>query len=153
MTIKQAQMRDLETVGNITRTTINEIYPHYYPAGAVAYFLEHHSDGNISSDISAGRVYLLADDAANAAGTVTIKDNEICRLFVLPRFQGKGYGKSLIAFAENEITKRCDEIILDASLGAKSLYLKLGYRETGYNLIEAPGGDYLCYSVMKKQVR
>ena len=152
MDIRQAQTSDFETVRMITRTTISEVYPHYYPSGAVAFFLEHHSDENISADISADRVYLLSDDEQNAAGTVTIRDNEICRLFVLPQYQGRGYGKALIDFAEDSIAKTFGEIILDASLSAKPIYLKRGYTETGYHTIKTANGDHLCYDVMKKSV-
>ena len=30
---------------------------------------------------------------------LTIKENEICRLFVLPEYQGKGYGRLLLDHA------------------------------------------------------
>ena len=152
MRIRLAQASDFETVRTITHTTINAVYPHYYPAGAVAFFLAHHSAENISSDISAGRVFILTDDDNNAAGTVTIKDNEICRLFVLPQYQGKGYGKELIDFAEKEIAQNYDEIVLDASLSAKAIYLKRGYRQTDYHTIRTVNGDHLCYDVMTKAI-
>ena len=151
MNIIPAKTSDSETVRAITHTTINAIYPRYYPSGAVAFFLGHHSVENISADISAGRVYLLLDDGQNAAGTVTIRDNEICRLFVLPQHQGKGYGKELINFAEKEIAKNYDEIVLDASFSAKAIYLKRGYREVDYRIIKTENGDHLCYDVMTKR--
>ncbi|MBQ3841679.1 MAG: GNAT family N-acetyltransferase [Ruminiclostridium sp.] len=150
MSIRQAEKSELRIVKNITRTTINEIYPHYYPVGAVAFFLEHHSDENISKDIADGCVFLCTDAEQNIVGTVTIRKNEICRLFVLPQYQGFGYGKELICFAEDTIAEGYDEITLDASLSAKSIYLKRGYRETEYNTIETGNGDFLCFDILKK---
>ena len=90
--ILKAEDKHLDIVSEITQQTISEIYPHYYPMGAVEFFKAHHKDSNILADIKKGIVYLLKynDDFV---GTVTIKDNEICRLFVLPKFQHKGYGK------------------------------------------------------------
>lgn len=44
MSIRQAILADLSTVKHIAETTISEIYPHYYPEGAVDFFLEHHSE-------------------------------------------------------------------------------------------------------------
>ena len=41
MKIVTAKMDDLQLVRDITRNTINEVYPKYYPAGAVQFFLEH----------------------------------------------------------------------------------------------------------------
>ena len=85
-------------------------------------------------------------------GTVTVKNNEICRLFVYPDFQHKGYGKCLLDFAENEIFKKFDEIVLDASLPAKTIYQHRGYVESEYHQINVNNGDYLCYDVMKKHI-
>ena len=84
MEIKKAAINDFETVKRITATTIKEIYPKYYPNGAVSFFLMHHNDNNILNDIENGYVYILSD-----IGTVTIKENHINRLFVIPRHQGK----------------------------------------------------------------
>lgn len=63
-----------------------------------------------------------------------------------------GYGRELVDYAETTIAKHYDEIILDASLSAKSIYLKRGYQEIGYHSIKTDNNDYLCYDVMKKQV-
>lgn len=152
MSIKIANQADMDIVKDITRITITDIYPHYYPNGAVAFFLNHHSDENIENDISRDCVYLCYDMENNAVGTVTINKNEICRLFVLPKYQGKGYGKKLLEFAESEIAKLYNEIVLDASLSAKSIYLKRGYKEIAYHTIKTENNDYLCYDVMTKHL-
>ena len=41
--------------------------------------------------------------------------------------QSKGYGKQLMDFAEKEISKVSNRIVLDASLPAKRIYIKRGY--------------------------
>lgn len=156
MVIKPALISDLNIIGEITHTTISEIYPHYYPTGAVEFFLNHHNDDNITNDISNNCVFLCVDCAdlkQIAVGTVTIKNNEICRLFVLPAYQGNGYGKALMDFAETKISEKYNEIKLAASLSAKTIYLKRGYKETGYNTIKTDNGDFLCYDVMVKQIK
>ena len=122
MSIRQAQPSDFAVVKEITHTTIQTIYPHYYPTGAVAFFLHHHNDKNIADDIANGIVFLCSDKNNKIVGTVTIRENEIARLFVLPDYQGKGYGKELLEFAEAEIAKHYNEIIIDASLSAKAVY-------------------------------
>ncbi len=53
---------------------------------------------NILKDIKKNRVFLYLDTSQNAIGTVTVKGNEICRLFVLPAYQGKGFGTEMPAF-------------------------------------------------------
>ena len=83
---------------------------------------------------------------------MTVKKNEITRLFVLPDHQGNGFGKKLLEFAETAISKRYDEIKIDASLPAKAIYLKRGYKETEYHTIKTENNDFLCYDVMIKQL-
>jgi len=152
MDIRTAERSDLETVKKITQETIKEIYPLYYPAGAVRFFSEHHSDGNILRDIEAGIVYLLISDEGLPAGTVTIEGNEINRLFVLPSFQHRGYGRALMDMAEKNIGVSYASVILHASLPAKSIYLKRGYKEIDYIKIDTKHGDYLCADIMEKSI-
>ena len=138
-----------EEVKRITVNTIKNIYPHYYPDGAVNFFLEHHNSENITKDILADIVYLIMD-GEETLGTVTIKENEICRLFVLPKYQHKGFGRQLLNFAEKMIAEEYTEIYLDSSLPAKSTYLKRGYVAVEAHKIVAENGDVLCYDLMKK---
>lgn len=152
MSIKQAISSDLETIKNISTVTISSIYPHYYPKGAVEFFLEHHNKDNILIDIENSRCFLCFDTLQNAIGTVTIKDNEICRLFVLPSCQRMGYGKELLDFAEKIIFSRYSKVILDASLPAKKIYLKRGFKDTNFHIICTKNNDFLCYDVMEKQL-
>ncbi|MBR3311660.1 MAG: GNAT family N-acetyltransferase [Solobacterium sp.] len=152
MRIQIAEKTDFLTVKTITQTTILSVYPKYYPAGAVRFFSEHHSDEKILNDILAGKVYLLETEGGTA-GTVTISGNEINRLFVLPGYQGRGYGSQLMDFAEQMIRRESDTVILDASLPAKKMYLQRGYRNTAYQTIETDNGDYLCYDVMERSFR
>ena len=119
--------------------------------GAVDFFARHHSDENIARDISNRKVYLLNVEGVDV-GTVTINENEIARLFVLPEHQHRGYGKALMDFAENMISQTCTEIILDASLPAKGIYRKRGYVDTEYHTLQTENGDFLCFDVMRKKI-
>ena len=151
--IRQATTSDFDSVKKITQETIHEVYPKYYPAGAVRAFSGHHADENIMRDINAGIVYLIVTDDGVPAGTVTLTDNEVDRLFVLPEYQGRGYGRALLDFAEERIAEAYDVIILHASLAAKSIYLKRGYREVDYITLDTGYGDFLCADVMEKKAK
>ena len=151
MSIKQAVSSDLSTIKRISAITISEIYPHYYPKGAVDFFLAHHSEDNIMKDIERNRVSLCLDGSRNAVGTVTIKKNEICRLFVLPSCQGMGYGTEMLDFAEQAIFAQYSKVVLDASLPAKTIYLKRGYKEIEFNSIAVGNQEFLCYDVKEKR--
>jgi GNAT superfamily N-acetyltransferase len=152
MSIKRAVLSDLNIVKSISEITISEVYPHYYPKGAVEFFLEHHSNTNIVNDIKQNRVFLCSDTEQNIVGTVTIKDKEICRLFVLPTYQGKGYGTEMLDYAEKIIAHQHSEIIIDASLPAKGIYHKRGYKEIEFKLLPTYHNDFLCYDIMVKQM-
>ncbi|MBP5175546.1 MAG: GNAT family N-acetyltransferase [Treponema sp.] len=149
--IRLANKEDFDAVRKIVRDTINEVYPKYYPSGAVQFFLDHHSDESIRSDILAEKVFLIDDDG-KTAGTVTVSENEIGRLFVLPDFQHRGYGKALLDFAEEKIAGSHENTIIHASLPAKPIYLKRGYREIDYIIGETGHGDFLCRDIMAKHL-
>ncbi len=153
MKIIPAQIADFDSVRRITQETIRTVYPRYYPQGAVDYFLAHHSDAAIERDINENRVYLCISDADEVTGTVTVSGSEIGRLFVLPQFQGKGYGGKLLSFAELEIARNYEFAVLDVSFPAKAIYLKRGYQAVGWHAVETECGDYLCFDEMKKQLK
>ena len=72
MQIRKAMSRDLECIRELTRETIGQIYPKYYPQGAVEFFLSHHCDGAILADIRDGAVYLGIDETDGIVGTVCL---------------------------------------------------------------------------------
>lgn len=150
-TVRPAALTDRDTVTELVRETIKAVYPKYYPAGAVDFFLAHHKSEKIASDIEAGKVYVLVADSVTV-GTVTIDGNDIARLFVKPSEQGKGHGGQLLDFAENMILGYSKTVRLDSSLPAKSIYIKRGYKEKEYCKILTDNGDFLCYDVMEKNI-
>ena len=97
-------------------------------------------------------MFLCLDTLQNAIGTITVKDNEICRFFVLPTYQCKVFGTEMLDFAERIIFEQYPKVVLDVSLPAKQIYLKRGYKEIKFNIIATRGNDFLCYDVMEKQV-
>ncbi len=150
MIICKADKKHIDIIEKITISTIKQVYPKYYPAGAVDFFINHHKTENIMKDILSDCVYILINDNSETVGTVTINGNEINRLFVLPEYQGMGFGSSLLNFAEKLIFESHKKIIISASLPAKQIYLRRGYTEISYNTIKTANGDYLCYDEMKK---
>ncbi len=153
MTIIPAQPADFETVRHITHQTIRTVYPHYYPQGAVDFFLAHHNDDAIRTDIAENRVFLCISDSGEAVGTVTVHRNDIGRLFVLSEHQGHGYGGALLDFAENVVARDYDSAILSVSFSAKAIYLKRGYRFVSWQTIQTENGDFLCFDEMSRELK
>ncbi|MDE6763944.1 MAG: GNAT family N-acetyltransferase, partial [Oscillospiraceae bacterium] len=145
--IRHAVLSEIDIIAELVREAIKAVYPKYYPAGAVDFFLDHHKPEKIASDIEAEKVFVTDADGV-IIGTVTINGNDIARLFVKPSEQGKGHGGRLIDFAENIIFGYSETVRLDSSLPAKSIYLKRGYKEKEYHKILTDNGDFLCYDIM-----
>ena len=137
-------------VSGIVEKTIQKVYPHYYPSGAVQFFLDLHSEARIEEVMSYEEIYLVVVQG-NVVGTGSIRKNEICRLFILPEYQGKGYGSKLMDLLEARIFENNPKVHVDASFPAESMYLKRGYQITSYEKIETENGDFLCYHTMEKE--
>lgn len=148
--MKAAGEEGVETVFSIANQTIAKVYPHYYAKNVVTFFLKHHCREAIEEDINDGYVYILQENDY-FVGTVTIKQNVINRLFVLPEYQGRGYGQRLMDFAENKIAEKSKTVHIDSSLPAKEMYLKRGYHETKTCHIDVEYGDVLVYDEMEKE--
>lgn len=139
-----------QKVADIVQATIQEIYPHYYSAGAVKFFRDLHSVEKIRLAMDAEKIYLFVSGDI-ILGTGSIRGNEICRLFVLPQYQGKGYGSGFMDLLEERIFSRFSTVSVDASFPAESMYLKRGYQIVSYEKIKTGNGDFLCYHKMEKQ--
>lgn len=151
MEIIKANKNQVDIVKRITNETIYAVYPHYYAMGIVDFFSKHHNELAISNDIQAGCVFVATIEDDAIVGTVTIKENEICRLFVLPQYQKMGYGSQLLDFAECSIFQQYDTCVLDASLASKEIYLHRGYSNIGTYSIQTDSKDVLCYDKMSRE--
>lgn len=137
-------------ISKIVEKTIKTIYPHYYPAGAVQFFLDLHCKDRIEEAMSSEEIYFVMVQGKRI-GTGSIRKNEICRLFILPEYQEKGYGSRLMDLLEAWIFESYLKVHADASFPAESMYLKRGYQIVFYEKMEAENGDFLCYHTMEKR--
>ena len=83
------------------------------------------------------RVFLLVDEEPK--GVVSVTGSLIEDLYVLSEEQGKGYGTKLLRFAAAVSTGTPSLWILENNAGARRLYERLGFFETGNRKI-TPGG-------------
>ena len=151
MTYIKADEQLNSEICNLVQQTIKAIYPKYYPREVVDFFCELHSLDNIRKDIENENVYALYDNDV-LVGTGCLSDNHITRVYVLPEYQGKGYGTYIIKQLENEIKKKYDSAVLDASLPAVMLYEKLGYKTVNHNKYPLKNDVVLIYEVMEKKL-
>jgi len=84
----------------------------------------------MESEMECGKAFYILVDT-DAKGIVSIKDNLIENLYVLPSEQRKGYGTNLLHFAEQKCSNTPTLWVLSNNKAAKNLYVKHGYTFTG----------------------
>ena len=140
----------VDVVRNILHTTIKSVYPQYYPKEVVDFFCRHHSAEHVKDGIATGRMGVLTDGEI-FVGTGCYYENEITGVYVLPEYQGKGYGTMIMDHLEKEILKYHDTVLLDASLAAVFLYEHRGYKTIGHGKYDLENGVKLVYEKMEKK--
>ncbi len=151
MEFKLANKNNLEQVYELVQETIKAVYPKYYLPEIVEMFSEYHCKEHVLQDISARNTYILLREDV-IVGTGTIQENHITRVYVRPKFQGKGYGTYIMNQLEMLISKNYDTIDIDASLPACRLYQRLGYTTVDHGIWECKNGVIQVYEIMKKEL-
>ncbi|AOR25110.1 GNAT family N-acetyltransferase [Clostridium taeniosporum] len=97
-------------------------------------FIEKHNTENqimyIRNEIKLGKImYILIENYP--VGIVSVHDNVIENLYVLPNEQGNGYGTKLLLFAISKCKNEPILWILNNNKRAYKLYSKYGFKKTG----------------------
>ena len=140
-----------DAVYNVLHTTIQSIYPKYYPREVVDFFCSHHSKEHVLAGIVTGNMGVLLD-GREIMGTGCYDGNHITGVYVLPHYQKRGCGSQIMDCLEAEIVKKYDTAILDASLPAACLYEHRGYKTVGHGIYELENEVKLVYEIMEKKL-
>lgn len=145
----EARAENCGQIHNIVQETIRKVYPKYYPKEVVDFFSELHNADSIQQDIENGIVYLFYEGAI-LIGTGTCKGNHITRVFVLPEYQGQGYGSRIMRYLEERAAAKYDKVCLDASLSACQFYERRGYVTVRHDTWNCENDVVLVYGIMEK---
>jgi len=151
--LRKFKDRDLEEIVELVHRTTRESYRSFYPKEAIDYFIDYHSPQNIKEDAGNGTaVVLLMHD--RIIGTGTLLGTNIRRVFVLPEFQGHGFGKKIMDYLETEAI-RSDVAFLDlhSSLPAKRFYDSGNYKTLKFCSIPVDNNLTLDYYRMAKMLK
>ena len=151
MIYELSKLEELQAVYDVVQQTIKTIYPKYYPMEVVDFFCQHHSRDAIAEDIKNGYVSVLKIDGTIIA-TGSFMDNHITRVYVLPKYQKKGYGTYIMKNIEDQIGEKYDKAYVDASLPAAALYEKLGFVTVNHQRYLVENEVVLAYEVMEKKI-
>lgn len=146
---RNARPDEAEKVYYVVQHTKAVIYPDYYTQAVVEFFGRLHGLDNIKSDIAQGRIGVLVKDS-EIIGTGSRTGNHITRVYVLPEYQGLGFGSMIMDELEKKIFKDYDYCELDASLPACVFYEKRGYKTVKHVKYDIGSGKCMIYEIMRK---
>lgn len=139
-----------KAIYHVLHTTIQTIYPKYYPGEVADFFCRHHSKEHILDGIASGNMGVLTD-GNEIVGTGCFDGNHITGVYVLPSRQKQGCGSQIMDCLEAEIMKKYDTVILDASLPGVCFYEHRGYTTVGHGIYELEHDVKLVYEIMEKK--
>ena len=113
-------------------------------------FVEMHTperqQGYIQNKMNCGsKFYMLIED--EPIGIVSVKDDLIEDLYILPQKQRMGCGTKLLQFAIEQCIDNPTLWILENNSNAKRLYHKMGFQETGRKNAITDGLDEIEYTL------
>ena len=146
---RKATPDEAQRVCYIVQHTKAVIYPDYYTQAVVDFFGSLHSIDNIQKDIEKNRIDVLVKDG-EIIGTGSRTENHITRVYVLPEYQGQGFGSMIINNLEKEIFAGYDFCELDASLPGCIFYENRGYKTVKHVKFDIGGGKFMIYEIMRK---
>lgn len=166
-----AKTKDAEMLAKIGWQSFDEAFagnPKNHPADMRIYMDEAFSIKTISADLGDGKtIYLIAELENEAAGYAKIKFEaredcvsgektlELCRLYALDKFIGKGIGKSLmLQILEIADRKNCDCIWLgvwEFNFRAQEFYKKFGFAKCGEHIFQL-GNDPQTDWIMQRKI-
>ena len=147
---RKATHDEAQIVCDIVRGTKGEIYPHYYTQAVVDFFGRLHSIENITKDVLEEKIDVLIVDG-RIVGTGSRNENHITRVYVLPEYEGKGYGSIIMDHLEAEIFTEYEDCDLDASLPATMFYEHRGYKTVEHKKHDIGDGEVMIYEIMNKK--
>ena len=168
--IRRASTEDAETLARIGWQSFDEAFtdhPKNHPDDMRVYMNEAFSVETIKSDLTdAKTVYLIAEIGGEAAGYAKIKLDaretgisgektlELCRLYALDEFIGKGVGKNLMLeiFKIAEETER-DTVWLgvwEYNFRAQKFYEKFGFEKCGEHVFQLGSDPQIDWVFQKK---
>ena len=143
------EMRD--DIYHVLHTSIETVYPKYYPQEVTRFFCRHHSREHIAEGIASGNMGVLVLDGV-IVGTGCFDGNHITGVYVLPQYQKQGCGSYIMDCLEAKIKNSHAAAVLDASLPAACLYEHRGYKTVGHGVYELENDVRLVYEIMEKNL-
>ena len=150
--IREFRESDLVPVRRLIHQTIDVCYSGVYPARAVQFFKEFHSEEKIMERHRNGNILVVEQDG-NVIATGAIVGSDIFGVFVHPEFQHRGHGRVLMRELESRAkAKGCTESELSVSLPSRGFYESLGYEMLEECSTDVGEGQHLDFWKARKRL-
>lgn len=127
MNIRKATKKDANDIVDIIRETVSITHKNLYSKDNIQNILNNYRLERVIHFIDSYD-YFVAEEGGDIVGCVLAKEGKMRSLYVLPSFEGKGFGRKLLEVAE-ECTRKngFKEIWLWSSLVSYDFYVHMGY--------------------------
>ena len=138
ITIKEATTADIPLLNKLAEATWHHTYKSILSEEQIAYMFEViYKEEALLRQMQDGQIFLLLYADAQPVGFAAYSEKEaeekiykLNKIYLLPECQGKGYGKHLLTFVEEQVKKR-GALVLDLNVNrynnAQQFYERCGY--------------------------
>jgi ribosomal protein S18 acetylase RimI-like enzyme len=129
--ISLATKQDISRIVKIHKKCISETNAKFYDKKTIKNWLNLVNKENVLYQFEDSIWIIIKEDNYTVGfAQYDLKDNELYQIQIDPNYQGRGYGKELYDYIENDFRKNNKvKISLNATLNAVSFYKKLGFKE------------------------
>ena len=150
--VRDFAAEDLDEVRRLVCATIDACYPDAYPAEAIEYFKQYHSQAHVVDDAGEGYALVVEVDQ-RIIGTGTLLGANVRRVFVHPAYQHQGFGKLIMRVLEERAwAEGVQAVDLSSSLVSKRFYDRFGYATEKKGSFPVRNGQELVYYAMVKDL-
>ncbi len=150
MKIRRFRKSDSIKVYELIRKNDLETASKFYPKKIINEWLKELSPAKILKK-SMERICFVAEKDKKIVGYVSLSEDEVKKLFVLPKFHKKGIGKKLLDKIEKVARgKRIKKLVLYSNFYAEPFYKKCGFKKIKISLQKAGSMKYKSIYMGKK---
>jgi len=151
MKIRKARKEEIPVISKLILNTLDNINAKDYKKRQLEFEKKCHTIQELKKEFEK-KIFFILEENKKIIGVVQLDLNEksVDRLFLIPKYFGKGYGKRLMDFAEDYAKKKgIKKIILYPTDYALNFYKKVGYKIVK-EFIGTKNGGYPVIEMEKK---
>jgi len=125
--IREAGVCDSSAISELIQRTVRVSNAGDYSSQTIEIICENFSPEKVVEKMRERDVFVCIQQE-RYVGTISLGDDKLHSLFVVPEFQGNGIGTHLVSYVESHAVKRDHtKLRVSSSLTAKAFYDRLGY--------------------------